>query len=211
MPTLRLVFCLTLGQAVALSRSVSYLLGLTVPDHSTLSWPGQAFEGRQPRALASSNPKYLVVDSTGLELVGQGKRDAERHGWARRQWRKLHLAVDASIGEIAAHVLTEGHADDAAQGPALLGQVKGVIASVTADGAYGCQPTYAAAAAQQRHSPPDVVVPPGVLAVPDADDGGDGARSPCDHHIQLMAERGRMGGKRTTRCGRRNQAETAMT
>jgi hypothetical protein len=41
--------------------------------------------------------------------------------------------MDASTGEIAVHVLTEGHADDAAQGPGLLGQAEGVITSATAD------------------------------------------------------------------------------
>ncbi len=56
-----------------------------------------------------------MLDGTGLELFGQGEWDAERHGRARRQWRKLHLSVDAGTGEIAAHALTEGHADDAAQ------------------------------------------------------------------------------------------------
>ena len=137
MLTLRLVFHLALRQAEAFSRSVLRLLGLalTVPDHSTLSRRGRAFAGRQPRVRASSGPVCLVLDSTGLALFGQGEWDAERYGRTRRQWRELHLAVDADTGEIAAHVLTEGHADDAAQVPALLGQAEGVIASVTADGA----------------------------------------------------------------------------
>jgi len=52
-------------------------------------------------------------------------------------------------------VLTEVHAGDAAQAPALPGQVQGVIASATADGAYNGEPTDAAAAARQRHPPPD--------------------------------------------------------
>ncbi len=77
---------------------------------------------------------------------------AEKHGRTRRQWRKLHLAVDAGTGEIAAHVLTEGHADEVAQVPALLGQVEGVIASVVADGVYDGEPTYATAAARQPAS-----------------------------------------------------------
>ena len=55
---------------------------------------------------------HLVLDSTGLEVFGQGEWDAAKHGRKRRQWRKLHLAVDATTGEIAAHVLTEGTADD---------------------------------------------------------------------------------------------------
>ncbi len=210
--TLRLVFCLALRQAEAFSRGVLRLLGLAlpVPDHTTLSRRGRAFAGRQPRVLASAEPIHLVLDSTGLELFGQGEWDAEKHGQQRRQWRKLHLAVDAGTGEIAAHVLTKGHADDAAQVPALLGQVEGVIASVTADGAYDGEPTYAAAAARQRHPPPEVVVPPRASAVPSLDGGNGGIQSPRDRHIQLMAERDRMGWQRATGYGRRNHAETAM-
>jgi hypothetical protein len=210
--TLRLVFRLALRQAEAFCRSVLRLLGLalSVPDHTTLSRRGRAFAGRQPRVLASTGPIHLVLDSTGLELFGQGEWDAEKHGRTRRQWRKLHLAVDADTGEIAAHVLTEGHADDAAQVPGLLGQAEGVIASVTADGAYDGEPTYAAAAARQPHPPPDDVVPPRASAVPSSD-GSDGTiQSPRDRHLRLMAERGRMGWQKATGYGRRNQAETAM-
>jgi len=210
--TLRLVFHLALRQAEAFRRSTLRLLGLvlSVPDHSTLSRRGRAFAGRQPRVLAKDGPVHLVLDSTGLELFGQGEWDAEKHGRLRRQWRKLHLAVNADTGEIAAHVLTEGYADDAAQVPALLGQPEGVIASVTADSAYDGEPTYAAAAARQRHPPPDVVVPPRTSAVPSSDEGGSGVQRQRDRHIRLMAERGRMGWQKATGYGRRNQAETAM-
>ena len=197
-------------------------LALPIPDHSTLSRHGQAFAGRQPRVLDSTSPIYLVLDSTGLELFGQGEWDAEKHGRMRRQWRKLHLAVDAGTGEIATHVLTEGHADDAAQVSTLLGQAEGVITTVTADTAYDDEPTYAAAAARQRHPPPDVIVPPRASTVPSSDKGDGSAQSPRDRHIQLMAERGRrqaalqrvppgdrfaMGWQKATGYGRRNQAE----
>jgi len=210
--TLRLVFRLALRRAEAFSRSVLRLLGLAlpVPDHMTLSRRGRAFAGWQPRVLASAGPIHLVLDSTGLELFGQGEWDAGKHGRARRQWRKLHLTVDTGTGEIAAHVLTEGHADDAAHVPTLLGQAERVIASVTADGAYDGEPTYPATAARQRHPPPDVVVPPRASAVPSSDMGNRGIQSPRARRIQLMAERGRMGWQKATGYGRRNQAETAM-
>ncbi len=211
--TLRLVFHLALWQAEAFSRSVLRLFGLALSrsGHSTLSRPGRAFAGRQPRVPASAGLMHPVLDSTGLELCRQGEWDAEKHGRARRQWRKLHLAVDADTGEIAAHVLTEGHADDAAQMPALLGQAEGVIASVTADGACNGDPTYAAAAAaRQRHPAPDVVVPPRASAVPSSVKGDNGAQSPRDRHVQLMAERGRIGWQRATGYGKRNHAETTM-
>lgn len=115
--TLRLVFHLGLRQAEAFARSVVHMLGLelAVPDHTTLSRRSRGFAGRQPRAAQHGGPVHLVLDSTGLQLFGQGEWDAEKHGRARRQWRKLHLAVDATTGEIAGHVLTEGNANDAAR------------------------------------------------------------------------------------------------
>ena len=206
--TLRLVFHLALRQAEAFSRSVLRLLGLglTVPDHSTLSRRGRAFAVRQPRVQASNGPVHLVLDNTGLELFGQGERDAAKHGRLRRHWRKLHLAVDADTSEIAAHVLTEGWVGDAAQVPGLLGRAEGV----TADGAHDGEPTYAAVAARQSHPPPDVVVPPWASAVPSADEANGGRQSPRDRHIKLMAERGRMGWQKATGYGRGNQTETAM-
>lgn len=208
--TLRLVFHLALRQAEGFTRSVLRLLGLelSVPDHSTLSRRGRAFAGRHPRVLPSTGPIHLVLDSTGLELFGQGEWNAEKHGRVRRAWRKLHLAVDATTGEIAAHVLTEGHADDAAQVAALLGQAEGQIASVTADGAYDGEPTYAAAAARQPDPIPDVIVPPRSSAVMSREDPD--AQSPRDRHIQLISQNGRIGWQRATAYGRRNLVETTI-
>ena len=205
------MFRLALRQAAGLASSVLRLLGLDlpVPDHTTLSRRGRAFAGRQPRVRAGSGPMHLVMDSTGLELFGQGEWDAARHGRKKRQWRKLHLAVDATTGETAAHVLTTGTADDAAQVPDLLRTVEGTIVSLTADGAYDGEPTYAAARARQPDPPPDVVIPPRASAAPStADPAQQTAR---DRHIQLMAERGRMEWQQLTGYGRRALAETAMS
>ena len=65
---------------------------------------------------------HLVLDSTGLKLFGQGEWDEEKHGRARRSWRKLHLAVNADTGEIVAGMLTDNVADNAGQVPALPGR-----------------------------------------------------------------------------------------
>ena len=207
---LRLVFHLALRQAEAFSRSLLRLIGLdlAVPDHTTLSRRGRGFAALQPRAAWHGGPVHLVLDSTGLQLFGQGEWSAEKHGRARRQWRKLHLAVDADSGEIAAHVLTDGNADDAAQAATLLGQAEGSIASVTADGAYDGEPVYRAAAARQRDPPPDVVIPPRASAVPSTDDLD--TQTPRDRHIRLMAEKGRMGWQRATGYGKRNHVETTI-
>ncbi|MFI4878274.1 MAG: transposase [Steroidobacterales bacterium] len=96
----------------------------------------------------------LVLDSTGLQLFGQGEWDAEKHGRTRRHWRKLHLAVDAGTSQITAYMMTDGNADDAVQAPALLRQAEGRIASVIADGAYDSAAVYRAAA-RQHDPPPD--------------------------------------------------------
>lgn len=161
MLSLRLVFHLALRQAEVFAGGILRLLGLdlSVPDHSMLIRRGHAFDGRCPWMLPSPGPIHLVLDSTGLELFGQGEWNAAKHGRTRRNWRKLHLAVDAGTGEIAARVLTDGNADDSLQVPLLLRDVEGHIASVTADGVYDGDPTYQAVAARQRQSPPDVIIP----------------------------------------------------
>ncbi len=193
-----------------MTRSVLALLGLElrVPDHTTLSRRGRSFAKRQPRVVTSGGPVHLVLDSTGLELSRQGEWCAAKHGRARRRWLKRHLGVDATTGEIAAHVLTDGHADDAAQVPDLLRQPEGTIASLLADGAYDGDPAYRAAAARQPGPPLDVIIPPRSSAVPSTADPN--RQRSRDRHIQLMAERGRMGWQRMTGYGKRNAVEATM-
>ena len=152
----------------------------------------------------------LCWTAPGWSCSAKATGTPRQHGRARRQWRKLHLAVDAGTGEIAAHVLTEGHADVAAQMPALLGEAEGVIAFVTADGACDGELTYAAAIARQRHPPPYVVVPPRASAVPSSDKGDTDAQSLPDRHIRLIAKRGRMGWQQATGYGRRSHAGTGV-
>ena len=80
---------------------------------------------------------HLLVDSTGLKLCGSGEWLLEKHGTkTRRSWRKLHIAVDADTGHIAAAALTTSDVDDASQVGPLLDQVDNPVASFTADGAY---------------------------------------------------------------------------
>ena len=115
-PTLRLVFHPALRQAEAFARSVLALLGLKlrVPDHLTLSRLGRAVGG-QPRVRASGGLVYLMSGQHGAADVRSRQWRAAKHGRAGRRWLKLHIGVNAVSGEIAAHVLTDGQADDAAQ------------------------------------------------------------------------------------------------
>ncbi|WP_139188646.1 transposase, partial [Acinetobacter pittii] len=39
---------------------------------------------------------YLIVDSTGLKFLGEGEWKRKKHQPEyRRQWRKLHIGIDA--------------------------------------------------------------------------------------------------------------------
>jgi hypothetical protein len=140
-------------------------LDLCVLDHTTLSRRSGSFAGRRPSAIphGARNP---IVDSTGLKLFGQGEWNEERHGRNHRPWRKIHLAVDACIGEIVANALTDNDADDADEVPGLLEQVDGEIASVIAGGAHDGEPVYQVAARRQHDPPSDVVIHARASAIP---------------------------------------------
>jgi hypothetical protein len=154
---LRLVFNLPLRQAEGFLRSVLSLMALDLeaPDHTTVSRRSQQLE-IDLRFTAAKGPLHLVVDSTGLSVIGEGEWAAVKHGGhGKRAWKKLHLGVDRS-GTIVAEVLTNGNADDARTALGLVDEVGGDIASFTADTAYDTIAVYDAAAARGAK----VVVPP---------------------------------------------------
>ena len=208
--TLRLVFHLALRQAEGFVGSVLRFLGLelSIPDHTTLSRRGRGFAGWPPRVVPHG-PLHLLIDSTGLKLFGQGEWQEEKHGRARRSWRKLHLAFDADTGEIVASLLTGNDVDDAGRVPDLLGQIEGEIASVMADGAYDTAPTYQTIAHQQPEQPPTVTIPPRSSAVPG--DQADGPPTQRDRHIRHIRDQGRMAWQKATSYGRRSLAETGIS
>ena len=155
--TLRLVFRLPLRQAEGFLRSVLSLMGvdLEAPDHTTLSRRSQCLEIRSLR-IPAHGPIHLVVDSTGLSIVGKGEWAAAKYGSrGQRGWKKLHLGVDRA-GTIVAHALTESAVDDATTGIGLIAGVDADLARVTADAAYDTIAFYDAAGARGA----TVVVPP---------------------------------------------------
>ena len=160
--TLRLVFHLPLRQTEGFLNSVFKLMDvdLVAPDHTTLSRRSQGIDVAL-RRVATDEPIHLIVDSTGLSIVGEGEWAAAKHGGkGKRGWKKLHLGVYGS-GVIVAQVLTEGHADDAAQFGELLDAVEGDITGVVGDAAYDTVAVYAAAGARGA----EVIVPPTRTAV----------------------------------------------
>jgi hypothetical protein len=147
--TLRLIFNLPLRQTEGFLNSLFGMMDidLPAPDHTTLSRRSQHLDVRL-RGVPTGGGFHLLVDSTGLSIVGEGEWAAAKHGRAgRRGWKKLHLGVDGS-GVIVAQALTNGNTDDAATGLGLIDAIEGDISSFTADAAYDTIAIYDAAGAR---------------------------------------------------------------
>jgi hypothetical protein len=72
--TLRLIFNLPLRQTEGFLNSLFAMMGLdlSAPDHTTLSRRGQHLDVRLRRIL-SGEVTHLIVNSTGLSIVGEGE------------------------------------------------------------------------------------------------------------------------------------------
>jgi len=144
-------------QAEGFLQSLFEMMGLelSAPDHTTLSRRGQQLDLRLNR-VPTRKGVHLIIDSTGLSILGEGEWAAAKHGGhGRRGWKKLHLGVDRS-GVIVAHALTDATVDDATTAIGLIAAVHGGIASVTGDAAYDSIAFYDVAGARGA----TVVVPP---------------------------------------------------
>ena len=130
--TLRLICHLPLRQAEGFLNSLFGMMGIdrSAPDHTTLSRRSQHLDLTR-RGVPPDERLHLIVDSTGLSIVGEGKWAAVKHGRrGKRGWKKLPVGVDRS-GVIVAQALTEGNADDATTALTLIEAVEGALASVT--------------------------------------------------------------------------------
>ena len=208
--TLRAVFHLALRQTEGLIGSVIGLLGLdlAVLDHSTLSRRAETLEVPRPRPRRDGEPLHLLVDSTGLKLCGTGEWLVEKHGAkTRRTRRMLHIGLDTETGQIVAAALTTKEVDDGAEVGALLDQVRGPVASFTADGAYDQEGVSAAVA--KRHPDAAVIVPLRCTAVPS--ETAETAPTQRDRHLQAIAEHGRAAWQKASSYTKRARVEAAMS
>ena len=159
--TLRLLFHLPLRQTEGFLTALFRLMGLDLPapDHTTLSRRGQHLD-LTLRRIPTGEGTHLIIDSTGLSIVGEGEWAAAKHGRrGTRGWKKLHVGVDQS-GAIVAQRLTDATGDDATTAITLIETVHGDVASVTADMAYDTIAFYDAASTRGA----TVVVPPAKTA-----------------------------------------------
>ena len=101
----------------------------------------------------------LLVDSTGIKFLGEGECKRNKHGADyRRQWCKVHLAIDAHTLDIRAIEVTDNATGDARMLPELLSQIPAhePIASVGGDGAYDTKACHAAIARRNAQA----IIPP---------------------------------------------------
>ena len=75
----------------------------------------------------SSQGLHMLADSTGIKFLGEGEWKTKKHGaQRRRQWRKVHLGIDAENMQIRAMVVTTNEVGDS---PVAVGLLRGVTAS----------------------------------------------------------------------------------
>jgi len=121
-------------------QSLIKLCGLdwTAPDFTTLC-RRQKYIDIQISYQKSRDGLHLLVDSTGLKFSGEGEWKRKKHQPEyRRQWRKLHIGIDAETLQIRAVQLTTNNVSDSQVLGDLLDQIPQDehIDSVYTDGAY---------------------------------------------------------------------------
>lgn len=206
--TLKMLFNLPLRQVTGLVASLIKMAGLDwpVPDYTTLC--------RRQKTLTvelggrtNSGGLHLMVDSTGIKMTGEGEWKTRKHGASyRRQWRKVHLGIDAETLDIRAIEVTTNAVGDAPTLPDLLAQIpkNERILSVGGDGAYDTRGCHAAIAARGA----DAVIPVRRNGRPWTKDGpGVDARNEA---LRATRHLGRAIWKKWSGYHRRSLAETKM-
>ncbi|MFT5288783.1 MAG: IS5 family transposase [Planctomycetota bacterium] len=202
--TLRLLFRLPLRQAEGFLRSLLDLMdvSLEAPDHTTLFRRARDLQV-DLGLVTSKKPVHLIIDSTGLSIVGEGEWAADKHGGlGKRGWRKLHLGVDRA-GMIRAHAMTDSSGDDAKTGLKVIKKTKGELASVTGDAAYDTVAIYEQSASRGAR----VVVPPARSA---SVSGGKPRSAERDKTIRRVAQGGRRRWKKESGYHRQGTVENAF-
>ena len=208
--TLRVVFHLALRQTEGFVSSLIRIMGLDLetPDHTTLSRRNSKVDV-PPIAKMRDGPIHLVIDSTGLKMVGDGEWHAHRHKTSnkRRSWRKLHLGVD-SDGFIVASELTDSGVDDSSVGVIMIKENKASIRRFTADGAYDTTAIYEALATVGL---PEIaiVIPPRKTASPSKP--ADDVLGQRDAAIARIAEVGRRQWRKESGARQQARAENGMS
>jgi IS5 family transposase len=113
-------------------------LGVLVPSYSQICRRAKNLKKALHR-LSKRRPYDIVFDSTGLKVYGEGEWKVRQHGSSkRRTWRKLHIGMDPSSGEIIVAELTTNGASsgDGETAQKLIKKIPKGMKRVFGDGAY---------------------------------------------------------------------------
>jgi len=205
--TLKSLFKLAGRQAQGFVESLFALMAirLPVPDHSTVSRRLGALSVAMP-VQPATGARHIVVDSTGIKVYGEGEWKARQHGGSkRRTWRKLHLGVDETTGEIVVAEVTTNDYHDSEILPSLLDGIEGEVAQVSGDGAYDTFACHDAIA--QRNAV--ATIPPRHDAQP-CRPQDETPTHPRDPILQRIDQIGRAAWKQESGYHRRSLAEMTM-
>lgn len=208
MTTLQEIYHLGVRQTEGLLTSIGELLHLTVPipHYSTLSRRRATLEIALPRTHRTE-ALHVVVDSTGVKVLGEGEWKVRQHGYtSRRTWRKVHVGVDEASGEIVAAVVTTNSYHDSELLPDLLVQVDEQLTQVSGDGAYDRRGCYEAI----RERGARAAIPPQHNAKIWQHGNTKAARLARDENLRRIRHVGRAAWKRECGYHRRSLAETTM-
>lgn len=195
-------------QTEGLLGSLFALMGiaLSVPDHSTVSRRKGALKVSLP-VVPRTGAVYLVVDSTGIKVYGEGEWKTRQHGISkRRTWRKLHLGIDEATGEILSAVVTTNDIHDGAILRDLVEGAETDIEKVAGDGAYDQMDCYDVIEQQGAIA----AIPPRKNAKIQQHGNCKAPPHPRDQNLRLIRKRGRKAWKKLIRYHRRSLAETTM-
>lgn len=121
---------------------------LPVPNYTTLCCRAQTLQAQLP-IIRNHASLHFVVDRTGAKLYGADERKVRQHSYSkRRTWHNVHLALDASTGQLRAALMTHQDVADNEVLPELLDQIPAEepICTISADGAYDAHACHAAIA-----------------------------------------------------------------
>lgn len=123
-------------EGFAKSFLIKFLPGLKLPTYSLIC-KRVATIGLNLPPLSLRTEGTIVLDGTGMKVVGEGEWKVKMHGRGRpRKWVKVHIGIDLATQKIVAEMVTESSVGDSKMTKPLLDQVPGCVKQVIADGGY---------------------------------------------------------------------------
>ena len=206
-----MVYNQPLRQTEGLLRGLTRIMDMDVPipDFSTLSRRSAGLtlpvkpKGHRQEAID------LVVDSTGLKIFGEGEWLQNKHNTKAKckSWRKLHLGLDLTTGEIVCADLTKDDVGDPTALPELFDQIDTPVSRFLGDGAYDGTPTFDLLTSRFGADVEIVIPPPKTAVLSPQSEHNPSSR---DQRIAEIRDKGRMAWQVNSGYNQRSRGETLM-